>query len=106
MTGPRPSCTRCARAGSRCRRTEVLRTAGTPAASTPEELSGRLVAEAAAVQSEIDEIELLINQAKTEAARHETRRQTAADKLAQAAEGLAIAAGGTASSKEVADLAN
>ena len=58
------------------------------------------------MQSEIDEIELLINQAKTEAARHETRRQTAADKLAQAAERLAIAAGGTASSKEVADLAN
>src|SRR5260370_1098986 len=63
---------RCARAGSRCRRTEVLRTAGTPAASTPEELAGRLVAEAATVQSEIDEIELLISQAKTEAARHET----------------------------------
>jgi two-component system sensor histidine kinase DegS len=106
MTGPRPSCTRCARAGSRCRRTEVLRTAGTPAASTPEELAGRLVAEAATVQSEIDEIDLLIQQAKTEAARHETRRQTASDKLAQAAERLAIAAGGNASSKEVADLAN
>ena len=41
---------------------------------TPEELAGRLVAEAATVQAEIDEIELLINQAKTEAARHETRR--------------------------------
>ena len=52
----------------------------------------------------MDEIELLINQAKTEAARHETRRQTAADKLAASAEKLAVAAGGT--SKEVADLAN
>jgi len=70
----------------------------------PAELAGRLVAEAASVQDEIDEIELLINQAKTEAARHESRRATAADKLAQAAERLAVAAGGT--SKEVADLAN
>jgi two-component system, NarL family, sensor histidine kinase DegS len=71
---------------------------------TPEELAGRLVAEAAAVQSEIDEIELLINQARTEAARHESRRTLAADKLAAAAEKLAVAAGGT--SKDVADLAN
>jgi two-component system sensor histidine kinase DegS len=104
MTGPRRSSTRCGRAGSRCRRTEVLRTAGTPAARSPEELAGRLVAEAATVQNEIDEIELLIQQAKTEAARHETRRAAAADKLAQAAEKLAVAAGGT--SKEVADQAN
>jgi two-component system, NarL family, sensor histidine kinase DegS len=71
---------------------------------TPEELAGQLVAEAAAVQSEIDEIELLINQARTEAARHESRRTLAADKLAAAAEKLAVAAGGT--SKDVADLAN
>lgn len=71
---------------------------------SPEQLAGRLVAEAAVVQSEIDEIELLINQAKTEAARHESRRTTAADKLAAAADKLALAAGGT--SKEVADLAN
>jgi two-component system sensor histidine kinase DegS len=71
---------------------------------TPDELAGRLVAEAAAVQAEMDEIELLISQARTEAARHETRRTTAADKLAAAAEKLAIAAGGT--SKDVADLAN
>src|SRR5260221_4296507 len=106
MTGPRPSRTRCARAGSRCRRTEVLRTAGPPAASTPEELAGRLVAEAATVQGEIDEIELLISQAKTEAARHETRRQSAADKLAQAAERLPSAPGSTASSEEVAHLPN
>src|SRR5258708_14370614 len=104
MTGPRPSCTRCARAGSRCRRTEVLRTAGTPAASTPEELAGRLVAEAATVQAEIDEIELLISQAKTEAARHESRRANAADKLAAAAQKLAVATGGTP--KAVAALPN
>jgi two-component system, NarL family, sensor histidine kinase DegS len=71
---------------------------------TPEELAGRLVAEAATVQGEIDEIELLINQAKTEAARHEARRAAAADKLAAAADKLAVAAGGT--SKDVSDLAN
>jgi len=95
---------RCARAGSRCRRTEVLRNAPVPAARTPEELAGRLVAEASAVQSEIDEIELLIQQAKTEASRHETRRAAAADKLNGATEKLAVVAGGTA--KEVAEAAN
>ena len=73
---------------------------------TPEELAARLTAEAAAVESEIDEIDLLITQAKTEAARHETRRTTASDKLASAAEQLAAATGGSASSKNVADLAN
>jgi two-component system sensor histidine kinase DegS len=73
---------------------------------TAEELATRLTAEAAAVESEIEEIDLLITQAKTEAARHETRRTAAADKLAIAAEQLATAAGGSASSKNVADLAN
>ncbi|HLX34634.1 MAG TPA: histidine kinase [Candidatus Limnocylindrales bacterium] len=98
---------RCARAGSRCRRTEVLRSAPAQAARTPEELTGRLVAEAEAVQSEIDEIELLISQARTEAARHESRRQAASDKLASAAEKLAIAAGGNGgTAKEVSDAAN
>lgn len=71
---------------------------------TAEELAARLTAEAEAVESEIEEIDLLITQAKTEAARHETRRTAAADKLAAAAEQLAAAAGG--SSKTVADLAN
>jgi two-component system, NarL family, sensor histidine kinase DegS len=75
---------------------------------TAEELAARLTAEAAAVESEIEEIDLLVTQAKTEAARHETRRTAAADKLAAAAEQLAAAAGagGSASSKNVADLAN
>ncbi|HEV2005486.1 MAG TPA: histidine kinase [Candidatus Limnocylindrales bacterium] len=73
---------------------------------TAEELAARLTAEAAAVESEIEEIDLLVTQAKTEAARHETRRTAAADKLASAAEQLAAAAGGSASSKTVADLAN
>jgi two-component system sensor histidine kinase DegS len=73
---------------------------------TAEELAARLTAEAAAVESEIEEIDLLVTQAKTEAARHETRRTAAADKLASAAEQLAAAAGGSATSKTVADLAN
>ena len=73
---------------------------------TAEELAARLTAEAAAVESEMEEIDLLVTQAKTEAARHETRRTAAADKLAMAAEQLAAAAGGSATSKNVADLAN
>lgn len=73
---------------------------------TAEELAARLTAEAAAVESEIEEIDVLVTQAKTEAARHETRRTAAADKLASAAEQLAAAAGGSATSKNVADLAN
>jgi signal transduction histidine kinase len=64
----------------------------------------RLEKEAGAVKGEVDEIELLINQAKTEAARHETRRSAAAEKLAMAAE--RAAAGGNAGGKELADLAN
>jgi two-component system sensor histidine kinase DegS len=64
----------------------------------------RLENEATAVMAEVEEIELLINQAKTEAARHETRRQAANEKLLMAAERLAAGSGGTP--KELADLAN
>jgi signal transduction histidine kinase len=56
------------------------------------------------VQSEAEEIELLIAQAKTEATRHETRRTTAAEKLAMGAERLAAGAGVTP--KELTELAN
>lgn len=73
---------------------------------TAEELAARLTAEAAVVASEMEEIDVLVTQATTEAARHETRRTAAADKLASAAEQLAAAAGGSATSKNVADLAN
>src|SRR5262245_55022190 len=145
MTGPRQSCTRCARAGSRCRRTEstvpadagaaaptaapadapsvvgqpserVAHDAGadpaapgaTAAADTPiasaADFAARLADEATAVKGEVEEIDLLINQAKTEAARHETRRSAAAEKLGMAAE--RAAAGGNAGGKEIADLAN
>ncbi len=68
------------------------------------ELALRLEAEVTAVMAEVEEIELLINQAKTEAARHETRRQTANEKLLMAAERLEAGSGGTP--KELAELAN
>lgn len=60
--------------------------------------------EALEVQGEVDEIELLINQARTEASRHEARRTAAAEKLAMGAERLAANAGITP--KELAELAN
>ncbi|MEO5705315.1 MAG: histidine kinase [Candidatus Limnocylindrales bacterium] len=51
----------------------------------------------------MEEIELLINQAKTEASRHEARRTAAADKLAMGAERLA--SGGGVTPKELNELA-
>src|SRR5690348_2060838 len=108
---------RCARAGSRCRRTEVpgLRDPGpAPAAGvaapkrptaalalTAAQLSARLAEEAGQLQGEADEIELLISQARTEAQRHEARRQAAADKLATAA---SAAAAGNKDPKELVEL--
>jgi hypothetical protein len=59
------------------------------AAPPPTDFAALLAKEAAAVKAEVEEIELLINQAKTEAARHETRRGTAAEKLNVAADRLA-----------------
>ena len=64
----------------------------------------RLEDEAIAIMAEMEEIELLINQARTEASRHETRRQAANEKLLMAAERLGAGAGGTP--KELAELAN
>ena len=64
----------------------------------------RLTTEALEVQGEVEEIELLINQARTEASRHEARRQAAAEKLAMGAERLAANAGITP--KELVELAN
>src|SRR4029079_18589812 len=78
--------------------------AAEPEIRSAAELAARLAEEAAAVKSEVDEIELLINQAKTEAARHETRRSAAAEKLPIAAARLAV--GGASGAKELADLAN
>ena len=64
----------------------------------------RLTAEASDLQGEVEEIELLINQARTEATRHEARRTAAADKLAVGAERLA--SGGGVTPKELTELAN
>jgi two-component system sensor histidine kinase DegS len=71
--------------------------------SSAAEFAARLAAEAETVKSEADEIDLLINQAKTEAARHEARRSAASEKLAMAAERVAA---GSGEPKEVAELAN
>ena len=68
------------------------------------EFATRLSEEAATLKGEVEEIELLINQAKTEAARHEARRTAAAEKLAMGAERLAAGVGVTP--KELAELAN
>lgn len=56
------------------------------------------------MEAEADEIELLINQAKTEAARHESRRTSAVEKLAMGAERLASGSG--MAPRELADLAH
>jgi two-component system, NarL family, sensor histidine kinase DegS len=68
------------------------------------DVAARLAASAEAMQGEVDEIDLLISQAKTEASRHETRRSAAAEKLSMAAERLA--ASGSSGGKDLADLAN
>ena len=67
------------------------------------DLAARLAEEARIVKTEVDEIELLINQAKTEASRHETRKSAASEKLALAAEKIAA---GSGDPKEVTELAN
>jgi len=68
------------------------------------DLAQVLTAEAAALRDEVAEIELLINQAKTEASRHEARRTAAAEKLGLGAERLAT--GGNVTPKELTELAN
>ena len=81
--------------------------AANPSAGEPltlAEFAMRLEDEAAAIMREVEEIDLLINQARTESTRHETRRQAANEKLLMAAERLSAGAGGTP--KELAELAN
>ena len=62
-----------------------LPTRESPSTTPPQnlaELSARLSAEVERLDSELGEVDLLVTQAGTEAARHESRRSTAADKLA------------------------
>jgi two-component system sensor histidine kinase DegS len=66
--------------------------------TSPAELAEQLAAELAALDAEVKEIDLLVSQARSEFARHETRRASAADKLA--------AMGTSTTAREAIDLAN
>ena len=74
----------------------------TPPASLPE-LSGQMADELAQLEKELGEVDLLIEQARTEAARHESRRVAAADKLSTAT-ATATSAGTTVDPAVAADL--
>jgi two-component system, NarL family, sensor histidine kinase DegS len=74
----------------------------TPPTSLPE-LSGQMADELAQLESELSEVELLIEQARTEAARHETRRVAAVEKLSTVT-AAAAAAGGSLEPAVAADL--
>ncbi|OGO55582.1 MAG: hypothetical protein A2Z32_13940, partial [Chloroflexi bacterium RBG_16_69_14] len=78
-----------------------------PASSPPpaslSELSGRMADDLARLDTELGEVDLLVTQARTEAARHETRRVAAADKLS-AATAAAESAGGTMEPTVAAEL--
>jgi two-component system sensor histidine kinase DegS len=65
--------------------------------TTASELAAQFAAEAAQLDGELAEIDMLVNQATTEATRHEARRAAAAERLA--------GAGGGADGKEIHDLA-
>lgn len=61
-------------------------------------LADELAAESARLDAEVKEIDLLVTQARSESGRHETRRATAAEKVA--------ALGSSSSAREAIDLAN
>jgi two-component system sensor histidine kinase DegS len=69
--------------------TEPLEAIEPPAPSSLSELAQRMSEEAVRIGIELGEVELLIAQARTEAARHEVRRSTAADRLAAIAHAAA-----------------
>ena len=73
-----------------------------PPTSLPE-LSGRMADELAQLDGELAEVDLLIAQARTEAARHEARRAAAAEKLTTAT-AAATSAGATLDPTIAADL--
>jgi two-component system, NarL family, sensor histidine kinase DegS len=74
----------------------------TPPTSLPE-LSGQMADELARLEAELGEVELLIDQARTEAGRHETRRVAAVEKLSTAT-AAAASAGGSLEPGVAADL--
>ena len=65
--------------------------------TTTSDVAEELLADAAALDREIAEIDMLVAQARTEAGHHQTRRSVASDKLTKLAE--------TASTQDVMDLA-
>lgn len=73
-------------------------TAITPPPTSLAQLSTRLVDDVRDLDAELAEVDLLVNQAKTEAARHIARRAAAADKLA------ALQKGGSTDSKDLLEL--
>ncbi len=66
--------------------------------SRTSDLADRLADESTALDAEVQEIDLLVSQARSELVRHETRRSTATDKLA--------ALGSSTTPREAIDLAN
>ena len=74
----------------------------TPPTSLPE-LSGQMADELARLEAELGEVELLVEQARTEAARHETRRVAAVEKLSTAT-AAAASSGGFLEPAVAADL--
>ena len=65
--------------------------------TTTSDIAQQLLADAAALDQEIAEIDMLVAQARTEAGHHQSRRSVASDKLTKLAE--------TASTQDVMDLA-
>jgi two-component system sensor histidine kinase DegS len=74
----------------------------TPPTSLPE-LSAQMADELERLEAELGEVELLIDQARTEAGRHEGRRVAAAEKLSSAT-AAAASSGGTLEAGVAADL--
>src|SRR6266540_4640271 len=115
MTGPRPSSTRCVRAGSGCPKTDpapdeprqqsrrfaTMSETATPPPTpvTVAEMATGTARHAETMQNELDEIELLVQQARTEAGRHEAKRAQVADRL------VAARAAGAGDPAEQLDLA-
>jgi two-component system sensor histidine kinase DegS len=81
--------------------TDIAASAAPPASLS--DLSRRMADELAHLDTELDEVDLLATQAKTEAERHETRRVAMIDKLA-AANAAAETAGATIEPSVAADL--
>ena len=74
----------------------------TPTPATLPELSARMADELARLEVELDEVDLLVAQARTEAGRHEARRAAAGDKVTAAS--TAAGSSGSSGDPAAADL--